>query len=143
MRKDIEGEKPGKTGALGQIGKEPIEPVSDNDVIKAAEMEAFMNQKVLIRVHEDNSPNALPVVCPQVNGVNQPIIRGQKQWIKRKFVEALARGTYTRYEQRTVDPSRPENIQMVEKKAYSYPFSVYEDPHPRGADWLENIMREQ
>ncbi|NCC53501.1 MAG: hypothetical protein EOM20_20140 [Spartobacteria bacterium] len=141
-KRDVEGEKTGRTGTLGEIGKEPIEPVSDKDFVKAAELEDFMNQKLLIRVHEDNSPNALPVIVVSVNGVNQPIIRGQKQAVRRKYVEALARGTHTRYEQRTTDPGRPENIQMVERTAITYPFTVYEDPHKNGADWLESILRE-
>lgn len=140
--KDVGGERTGRTGTLGEIGKEPIEPVSEHDFVKAAELEEFMNQEILIRVHEDNSPNALPVVTPSVNGVNQPIIRGKQQWVRRKYVEAMARGTHTRYEQRAMDPGRPENIQMIERTAITYPFTVYEDPHPNGAAWLESIMSE-
>lgn len=139
--KDVAGEKTGRTGTLGEIGKEPIEPVSENDFVKAAELEEFMNQKICILVHEDNMPGSLNVITPMVNGVNQPIARGRKQWIKRKYVEALARGNFTRYEQKAQDPSRPENIQMIERTAISYPFSVYEDPHPKGRDWLESITK--
>jgi hypothetical protein len=140
--KDVGGEKTGRTGALGEIGKEPIEPVSEKDFVKAAELEEFMNQKLLIRVAEDNSPNSLPVIVVSVNGINQPIIRGQRIPVRRKYVEALARGTHTRYEQQTPNPSRPENIQMVERTAITYPFTVYEDPHPNGAAWLESILKE-
>lgn len=141
-KKEVGGEKTGRSGTLGEIGKEPIESVSEKDFVKAADLEDFMNQKLLIRVHEDNSPNALPVIVVNVNGVNQPIVRGERQYVRRKYVEALARGTHTRYEQQTTDPSRPENIQMVERTAITYPFTVYEDPHKNGAAWLESILRE-
>jgi len=130
-------------GAIGEIGKQPVEPVSENDFVDAAKLEEFMNQKLQIMVAEDNSRDALPVITPSVNGVNQPIQRGKKVWVKRKYVEALARGKYSRYEQKVQDPTNPANIQMVEKKAHSYPFSVYQDPHPNGQAWLDALLREQ
>jgi hypothetical protein len=72
--------------------------------------------------------------------LNQPIIRGRQQKVKRKYVEALARCRVTKYEQQVMDPMRPENIQMVERTALSYPFAVIEDPHPNGRAWLESIL---
>ena len=60
--------------------------------------------------------------------------------VKRKYVEALARGRTTKYEQKTMDPSRPENIQMAEKTALTYPFSVLHDPNPKGRAWLKAIL---
>jgi hypothetical protein len=133
----------GKSVNLSEIGLESagIEPVSEND-IGLEDQAAFMNDLLTIVVTESNEKDSLPVVVPSVNGINQPIVRGQKQKIKRKYVEALARCTHTRYEQSALDPSRPENIQMVAKKALVYPFVIYDDPHPHGREWLQAILRE-
>ena len=140
-RTDVEGTKKGKTLTLDELGRSSgIDLEAESVTEKDIELEEFMNQKVLILVHQDNSRDALPVITPSVNGINQPIIRGQKQWVRRKYVEALARGTYTRYLQETPDPRKPENIQMTEQTSISYPFSVYEDPSPRGKEWLESVL---
>ena len=118
----------------------PIEKVTENDFVKAAALEAFMNEALTVLVHEDPSDNAVENPCPSVNGINQPFIRGKEQKVKRKYVEALARGRVTKYEQRVTDASRPENVQMAEKTALVYPFSVLHDPNPNGRAWLKSIL---
>jgi len=143
MKFEVDGSKlpRGKSIPLGEIGKsDSIDLVSENDFIKDAEMEAFMNQEIQILVHSDREKGSLDVITPMVNGVNQPIIRGRKQYIKRKYVEALARGTHTGYEQSTADANRPEQIQMNERTTICYPFTVYDDPSPYGKQWLDNIL---
>jgi hypothetical protein len=126
---------------LGEIGHpEPIEKVADTDFVKAVELEAFMNEVLTVIVHQDASDNAVENPCPSVNGINQPFIRGIEQKVKRKYVEALARGRVTKYAQRVTDASRPENIQMVETTALVYPFSVLHDPNPVGKAWLKGIL---
>lgn len=131
----------GQAGAIGEIGKEPIEKVREND-IGAQRLEAFMNEPVKIMVHPSTEEGSLEIITPSVNGVNQPIIRGQEITIKRKFVEALARNRTTRYIQQTPDPTKPENIQMKEITAVSCPFSVLEDKNPDGYEWLKNIQEQ-
>lgn len=104
---------------------------------------AFMEEPVLLYVHPDTTPGSLDVILPTVNGINMPIIRGKDQWVKRKYVEALARSRITAYTQQVPDASRPENIQMVPATQLTYPFSVREDKNPQGRAWLENIIRQQ
>ena len=131
----------GKGMSLGEIGDPgPIEKVAENDFIKTAELEAFMHEVLTIIVHPSSEEGALDIAPPQVNGLNQPIIRGVESKIKRKYVEALARCRVTKYVQRVQDASRPENIQMVEKTVLSYPFAVLHDPNPNGRAWLESIV---
>ena len=136
------GQGPSKT--LDEIGKgKGIERMSESDIIAAketAKLEEFMNQVLTVVVAADGTPGALPVICPTVNGINQPIIRGNEQKIKRKYVEALARSRITNYEQRVEDAARPENIQMNEITAITYPFSVLQDPHRNGGKWLQAIL---
>lgn len=130
----------GKSISIGEIGKEDIERVTENDFADAAELEAFMNEPVTIIVQQDREKGSLPVIVPSVNGVNQPIIRNQKITIKRKYVEALARCRFTAYEQEVPDPNKPENIQMKEKTDLMYPFTVLEDRNPNGREWLLALL---
>lgn len=131
----------GKDMNLGEIGDPgPIEKVAESDFVKTAQLEAFMNDILTVIVHPSSEEGALDIAPPQVNGLNQPIIRGVESKVKRKYVEALARCRVTKYEQRVQDASRPENIQMIEKCVLSYPFAVLHDPNPRGRAWLEAIV---
>lgn len=142
---DATSEELGKGRALDQneIGNPgPIEKVTENDFVKTAELEAFMNDVLTVLVHQDPSDNAVENPCPSVNGINQPFIRGVEQKVKRKYVEALARGRVTKYEQRVTDASRPENVQMIERTALVYPFSVLHDPSPNGKAWLKAILQQ-
>ena len=146
-RKETEGtsEMLGKREPLpiSEIGDPgPIERATENDLAPGgtAELEAFMNDILTVVVHPDPGDNAVENPCPSVNGINQPFIRGVEQRVKRKYVEALARGRVTKYEQKVIDPSRPENIQMVERPALVFPFSVLHDPNPKGREWLKAIL---
>lgn len=139
--------KDGDTIPVTEVGTgQPIEVMSEQDIIKfdkAAELDKFMNDILTIIVHPDIAEGSLPVICPNVNGINQPIIRGQKSKVKRKYVEALARARITRYEQATPDARKPENIQMIDSCALAYPFGVLHDPHPRGQQWLDAILAQK
>jgi len=131
----------GKPIGIGEIGEgRGIERVTEQDFAKVAEMEAFMNEMVKVYVPQDGSQGALDVVVITVNGINQPIIRGKEQWIKRKYVEALARSRVTTYTQQTPDPTKPDVIQMVDITSPTYPFAVREDKNPKGWPWLEAII---
>lgn len=133
----------GKVGTLDEIGaKEGIERVTENDFAKAAELEAFMNEMLTVVVHPAAAAEegALEIILPNVNGLNQPIIRGKEQNIKRKYVEVLARCRTTKYVQKVPDLTRPENVQMEEKTALTYPFVVIKDPNPNGREWLKAIL---
>jgi hypothetical protein len=123
--------------SIGEIGdKGGVEQAAEHDV----KMAGFMNDLVTVLVHADGAEGALDVVTPMVNGVNQPIVRGQEQKIKRKYVEALARSRLTVYDQLVQNPSKPENIQMVPRTVLTYPFAVVNDPHPNGKPWLDQIL---
>jgi len=144
-RKEIEAHDgmlgKGRSIDLPEIGDPgPIEKVTDTDITRAADLEMFMNEVVTVVVAQTEAEGALEIITPCVNGINQPIIRGKESRIKRKYVEALARGRTTRYEQRVQNPAEPANIQMIEKTVLSYPFSVIHDPNPNGRPWLQAIL---
>lgn len=141
-------EKLGKEDSrgIGEIGRTaPIERVSENDFAKDMDLEAFMHQELTIVMASGSGKDewANPVEVPSVNTVNQPIIRGAECRVKRKYVEALARCRYTDYEQNVHDSSKPENIQMEPVTSLCYPFTVIEDPHPNGREWLKAILAEK
>jgi len=141
-RTEVHNDKLSKDRVMEQseIGASPpIEKVSENDFIKKAELEVFMNDILTIVVHPSQEEGALDFAPPQVNGVNQPILRGVNSQVKRKYVEALARCRTTKYVQQVIDPSRPENIQMKEMTTLTYPFAVLDDPSPIGRKWLDAI----
>ena len=131
----------GKPFTLSEIhDHKMVEGVEGENLNEAVALEAFMNELVLIYVHTDGTSGALEVVTPTVNGINQPIIRGRNQYVKRKYVEALAWSKITTYRQDVADPSRPENIQMTPLANMTAPFVVREDRNPKGRAWLENIL---
>lgn len=133
----------GRDYGIGEIGEgKGVEMVTEREFIDSAEAEAFMNELVKINVHTEGVPGSLPVVVVTVNGTNQPIIRGRDQYVKRKYVEALARSRITNYEQQVEDASKPEVIRMRDMTSLTYPFAVREDRNPRGARWLERILQQ-
>jgi hypothetical protein len=128
----------GKPKALSELmtpGGQVVEPAIN---MTAVEQEKFMNEIVEIFVHPTREGGSLDVITPNVNGINQPIIRGVDTEVRRKYVEALARCHSIKYEQRIQNPSQPENIQMVEKKVPDYPFDVIRDTQ-KGKEWLKRI----
>jgi len=133
----------GRSVLSGELGKDTtIEPINEQDIAAGAvEMEAFMNQRLLINIMKSADRESLPVVIPNVNGVNHPILRGVDTLVKRKFVEVLARCRDTKYEQR-IDKFNPEKFIMAPSTAIKDPFVVKHDPHPHGNEWLDIILRE-
>lgn len=119
----------------------PVEQATANDVIpKSLELEKFMNDELVIVVHPSSVEGALDFAPPQVNGINQPILRGIKSKVKRKYVEALARCRTTKYSQKITDPSRPDSIKTIPQTTLDFPFDVIHDPSNRGREWLDNIL---
>jgi len=122
---------------LSEIGnKGPIEQTSERDLNLAA----FMEDVLTIEVVLDETEGAIPTICPEVNSVKQYIIRGQKQKVKRKYVEALARSRITKQVQKWENPNDPSNIRMIPVTTLTAQFLVHHDPHPDGREWLKNIL---
>lgn len=140
----VGGEKTGEAISQQSLGEhKAVEPVTDEQAAKTAiEKEAFMNEPVRIIVAETGEEGSLQVITPCVNGVNQPIVRGQETVVKRKFVEALARCRTTKYQQRH-HPIERDKIENVPITVQTYPFSVLEDRNPKGRAWLQGIVAER
>ena len=126
---------------LSEIGKEPVLEMAGEKVSpKDLDLEAFMNEAVTVRVEPTAVPGEDITPVFNVNGVNQPMIRGQAVVIKRKFLEALARCRTTTIRQVRPNPYDPSVVQNVPTTVPTYPFVVLEDKNPRGRAWLEGIL---
>ena len=132
----------GQAKDMSEIGETaPIERVAENDFVEAAELEAFMNEILTIQVHPTQEEGSLDVITPNVNGVNQPIIRGVESKVKRKYVEDLARTRTTVQDQQEQTPGNTANI-LIPRTSLTYPFAVLHDPSPVGREWLQSILAE-
>ena len=126
---------------LSEIGKEPVLELAGEKVSpKGLDLEAFMNETVTVRVEPTAVPGEDITPVFNVNGVNQPMIRGQAVVIKRKFLEALARCRTTTIRQVRPNPYDPSVVQNVPTTVPTYPFVVLDDKNPRGRAWLEGIL---
>ena len=88
--------------------------------------------------------NASPYATLSVNGERVIVRRAVKTVVKRKHVEVLARMKETRYSQ-DLNPNSNGEITTDSVRGHSalaYPFTVLEDPSPKGGAWLEHILAE-
>lgn len=118
--------------------------VTDRPIDKSkAGMLAFMEEELVVQVHETTDVTDDPVPCVTNDGVNQFFIRGQEQTVKRKFVEVLARAKKTTYTQQLAKDSAGNDFyRNVPHTVPRYPFTVMHDPNPRGAAWLKALRAE-
>jgi len=114
-------------------------PDRDADFMKLAEDEAFMNEKVKILVSQGQGDGELAVISPSVNGIQQPIVRGLTQVVKRKYLEALVHTVTTSYNQTVQNPAAPDQISMVPRTTHTFPVALVEDTNPRGRSWFERL----
>ena len=124
-------------GVVPTFSAEDIEsPVT----MKDAELEAFMNEPVMVTVLSSGKDNEMPYVQVAVNGVTQMFLRDQPIVVKRKYLERLARAKETGYDQ-TVDDRLGERMNTLHNRhSLRYPFQVNRDDNPRGAAWLRAIL---
>ncbi len=138
-----EASNPFQIEEIDPLAEDPqmVEPVvgSPKD---AVELEAFMNEMVLIRISERQHENDVPVAFVSVNGVNHPIPRGVPTWVKRHYVEALEHSRTKAYDLQLTDPQDPSKRELVERPMKSFPYMVLEDRNPRGRAWLDSLMRQ-
>lgn len=121
-----------------------VDPIStEKGLAQLAAEESFLNEIVTVMIHPTTNENDAPHVIVNVNGINQPIIRGYPTEVRRKYVEVLARMKETKYSQPGRDMSNPEHgNQVIGRTALSYPFEVMEDKNPRGRAWLQHVLAE-
>lgn len=110
-----------------------------NDLLnmERVELDAFMEEKVMIEMAEFREDSGIIGVPLTVNEKTQWVVGGQRQTIKRKFVEALvhARSENFKQEHNQMDPTKsmPRG-----RTVPSYPFTVIDDSQ-KGRAWLNTL----
>ena len=106
------------------------------------EMLRFMDEQVMVLVHDSTNPTDDPIPCVWNDGRSQYFIRGVSQMVRRRFVEVLARAKRTTYTQtKERDANGNEFYRQIPHTANIYPFNV-EGDSKRGKDWLKQILAE-
>lgn len=123
------------------LEKPYIQPVDRPVDTEKLEMLKFMEDMITIHVHTTSDPTAAQIF-PVGNGGQQEIFkRGETKTVKRKFVDVLARAKATTYTQKRAQNQDGiwQDVQ-VPQSSLLFPFSVIQDPHPRGPDWLRYAL---
>lgn len=122
-----------------------IETVRENkDLRQLVTDEKFMNELLVINISPGQTEGDPPCVVLNVNGINQPVWRGEDTPVKRKYVEVLARMKQTSFSQRPQDMTNPERSnELLPRTFLVYPFHVVKDPNPKGPPWLQAIKAER
>ena len=135
--------------AMSSTGKARIEPgtveVIDRVMPTKEKLEAlkFDQEELMVLIHDSTNPTDDPIPYVINGGRRQAFIRGQKQKVKRMYVEILARMKKTTYTQtKEKDSQGIDTVINHPHTALVFPFSVIHDPNPRGAAWLEAILAE-
>lgn len=118
-----------------------VAEIIDNPVTLAdVELEAFMNEPVMVTVMSSGKDNEPIFVQTSVNGITQIFKRDVPIVVKRKYVERLARAKETGISQ-TVDAALGESMnKLTQSHSMRYPFSVNRDDNPRGGAWLRAVL---
>ena len=118
----------------------PVDLLEEDFSMDTIELEAFMNEVVVIYMHPMTDQGQLQIETVTVNGRPQPIQRGAQQAIRRKYVAALANAVQEHYTQ-TRDPRELDQSQFHAHVGHSYPFQMIRDDNPRGRAWLQNLLQ--
>lgn len=132
----------GKSENVELKGDQSIETPT-HEFNREVEAAAFMEEVVVVLVHETTDENQPPNIVMSVNNIHQPIFRGVQTPMRRKFLEVLARCKESKFSQHTVNPNEPDRIELRERTVHAYPFSVLHDPNPKGAAWLQAVIAER
>lgn len=120
-----------------------LEVVTDGISFKdAAELAAFMEEKVEIRIHPSDNPLAERYVPLGVNGEMVYLERDRRLVVKRKYVEVLCRAKRVGYTQDLSNMTDEQRLNTLHaNRGLQYPFSIIRDTQ-KGMDWARNIMEE-
>lgn len=107
------------------------------------EMEAFMNELVIINIAESGDPTAENPVMLSINGRAVYVKRGEDAVVRRCYVEQLLRAKPVgiRTEVGRDQNGDPTN-KITKTQAMKYPFSVVRDDNPLGPAWRRKILME-
>lgn len=116
--------------------------VTDEEFKRFAGSLAFMEERVMIRVHPTSEKNAVQVIETFNDGVPQRFVRGHWTICKRKFVEVLARAKpFSVATPEITDGNGDRTTAIQTTNGQLYPFEM-RDSNPHGQAWLMHILNE-
>jgi len=127
------------TLATGGIALAAIDkPLNSNYVSELA----FMEEDMVITVHETEDQNAENPIIVGNNGTFKVFFRGVPTVAKRKFVDGLIVKS-TRVTTPEILNAAGERTNIIKQhSAHKYSFTVDRDPSPKGKEWLMRRMME-
>jgi hypothetical protein len=122
---------------------EPVDrPLAALDQEKLA-MLKFMEDAITVHIHSTTNKEDEQIFEFFNNGRREVFRRNEQKTVKRYFVDMLARAKTTTYTQDTItDAQGVKQIKNIPSTGLRYPFSVVNDPHPRGREWLTSVLAE-
>lgn len=122
---------------------EPVDrPLATLDPEKLA-MLKFMEDEVTIHIHATTNKEDEQIFEFFNNGRREVFRRNEQKTVKRYFVDMLARAKPTNFTHDTItDAQGVKQIKYTPHTGLRYPFSVVNDPHPLGRDWLRSVLNE-
>lgn len=122
---------------------EAVDPARFREFETQAEYERFMNDPIVIMVHETRDKSEPPLVFVGVNGDERWLPRNRKVRLQRKFVERLAQAQEMLFRtEDDPDPRADMAKKITQRSAAAYAFSVLHDPSPNGRRWLARVTRQ-
>lgn len=118
-------------------------PENFREFEKVAEYEAFMNERVGIRIAEANGEREMPVVPVGVNGHQTWLPRDVPIVVRRAHLERLVRATTTTFSVvKLNDPEADEGQRTRNKNLPVYHIEILKDANTKGGAWLNRMRRE-
>lgn len=117
---------------------EPADPFN----LQHAEMMAFLEEFVIINIHESPDPTDDNPVPIGNNGRMVYIKRGENTLVKRKYVGQLLRAKPQHVKTQVVRAGDDVQNRVTKRSAMRYPFSIVRDDNPLGQPWMKKILSE-
>lgn len=127
------------TLAVGQQYVEVVDKPIETDYQKEL---AFFNDDVEIVVHESTDPNAENPINVGNGGMFVQFFRGEPKKVKRKFVDSLIVKISGVQTPEYINNAGERAFRIVQRSAMKFPFSIINDPSPKGREWLSRRMAE-
>lgn len=106
--------------------------------------EKFMAERLTVMIHETNEEDADQHFSIGVNGRNYPFRRGETKQVPRYVVYGLCQCRPMRYKNHPyTDNEGNMAVRYDMSRGLRYPFSVVNDPNPRGPAWLARALAEK
>ena len=142
-RVDIEFEENPDINADVEVVRPGLTCVDTMEFKEKAEQTMFDLEKIEIMVMPSASTYPDHTFFVGVNGRQLLIIRGQKQWLPRNYVEVLLRAKISSYA--NIERRNAQNeLEVVypETKSHRYPMQILTDNNPLGVKWLQRVAND-